>query len=487
MLSKIYNILPGILQNILVEIHRDLRLFVYEFTKDKRAKNCKAINPNVLEEFNKSRKYGPMKKICYAPQTSMFFSRSGYVAPCYASYNQQSSHISSNSVHDIWFKGSFEQIRNEHRECDLKNNCSFCKEIMDQGAFGSLLINKYEHYAFSKSKYPAIMEFELSNKCNLACIMCDSNLSSGIESLDCEKVTGNQFYKDSFFEELREFIPHLQVAEFTGGDPFMIEEYYKIWDMISELNPKCQILITTNANSMNPRIMNLMEKHKNINFNISIDSLKKENYENIRLKANFEFAISNIEKFVEYSRKNNTHVNLLVCPMTVNWSEMPDFVNFANEKQICVYYHTVVKPAELSLKFLEKSDLHKIVEGLECYEFKTANKKQKINNQNYFNLVDLLRSWTDEKSGNISESKRNPLVSAAEAIDVLRIRVNSVQPELNEKLDELIAEIIKIKGYVFILNKLVIITDEVFFDYLANKSLSELTDICRNLKFNEVD
>jgi len=471
--------LPTFLQNLVVDIHKDIRLFIYFFTNRRKIKRCKDIDKTILADFNKSRKYGPLNKICYAPYTSMFFSRSGLVSPCYASYNENSSHIKSSSIRDIWFEGSFNKIREQHKTCDLSKDCKFCKEIMDVGSYGSLLINKYEHYAFSKSEYPVIMEFELSNKCNLSCIMCDANLSSGIEKGLDGAITGNLHYHQKYFTELREFIPHLQLAEFTGGDPFMIDEYYQIWEMIAEINPNCHILITTNANTMNSRIEKLLESHKHINFNISIDSLQKENYETIRRNGNFELAMANINIFINYCKQNRTQVNILVCPMTVNWSEMPDFVNFANEKQICVYYHTVVKPQELSLKFLEKVELNRIISELENRSFSTKTKKEKTNNENYKNLVGLIRSWMqDNNSATISESVA---MTDDQLILCLRQRIVYKFPTLLSKFESLLDRLNISEEKTKILKRLVEINDKDFFENLENKSIEELFYICINM------
>jgi len=349
---------------------------------------------------------------------------------------------------------------------------------MNKGSFGSLLINKYEHYAFSKSNYPVIMEFELSNKCNLSCIMCDANLSSSIERKETGTVTGNMHYKQRFFDELREFIPYLQLAEFTGGDPFMIDEYYQIWDMIAELNPKCHILITTNANTMNSKIEKILETHKNINFNISIDSLQKENYEKIRRNGNFEFAMKNIDIFINYSRQNKTQLNFLVCPMTLNWEEMPEFVNFANERKVCVYYHTVVKPQNLSLKYTDKTKLKNILSELEMRTFNTSSKKEKINNENYRNLVGLIKSWMFDDSAAVTESSA---MTEDQLIKCLRQRVVDKYPELLSKFNRLLDQLNVSKEKISILKRLVEIKDKDFFENLEQKSLEELVYICDNI------
>lgn len=479
MLSKIYNILPSFLQNIVVDIHKDLRLLLYFFTSPMKNRRCSGINKIILSDFNKSRKYGPLPKICYAPYKSMFFSRAGLISPCYASYNDQSSHISKQSIMEIWTAGSFENIRNEHKVCDLNSTCKFCKTIMDTGSYGSLLINKYEHYAFTKSAFPAIMEFELSNRCNLSCIMCDSNLSSGIEKNNCGVISGNEFYGEKFFKELEEFIPHLQLAEFTGGDPFMIDEYYRIWDMIIQLNPDCQILITTNANTMNARIEKLLLEHKNIHFNVSIDSLQHENYENIRRNGNFETAMRNLDVFIDYTRRNKTSLNILVCPMTVNVSEMADFVRFANKNEICVYFHTVVKPKELSLKFADAKFVKNSIESMEKEVFSQKSKVEKDNSTNFKNLLNLLRVWASEnEEKNLPEKE---LLKIDEARDLLRLRVQSNLSESTEKFEILLQKIAQMDCSEFILNRLLEISDADFFSHLKNDSIEELEIICKGL------
>lgn len=483
MINIIYSFLPQFLKQFVVFIHRELRLLYFDFTKNKTYKNCYKIPKTVYEDFNTSRHYGPLKKICYAPHTSMFFSRSGYVAPCYASYNQKSSHITKSSIKEIWFSGTINDIRKQHANCNLSENCSFCENLLLSHAYKSALINKYEHYAFSKSKYPKIMEFELSNKCNLACIMCDENLSSSIENKQKQSISGNQFYDDKFFKELKEFIPHLQLAEFTGGDPFMIEEYYKIWDMIIELNPKCTILITTNANTMNPRIEKLLNSHKRLNFNISIDSLQKENYEEIRVNGNFEYAIKNIQKFINYTKKHRTTLNLLVCPLTKNILELHEIVNFANKNKISVFFHTVIKPEELSLKYLNTEVLENIIDNLSIHKFPTKTFKQRTNKRNFENLINLLKTWANDNSKKQEiEEKPEKLIDYSELIDLLRTKVNEVKPELLNKFDDLLSEVEKLNNKHIILNKFIYLPDEMFFTYLENQDIENLIEYCKTIE-----
>lgn len=483
MTEKIYQILPSSLKRVSVKLHRSLRRISFNSKKKKLERKHAKMQTEIFTDYNLSRKYGPLNKICYAPYTSIFFSRQGYVSPCYASYNEKSPTLSDYSLKEIWTQGFFKDIREQHAYGDLESNCVFCKQLMDNRNFGSLLINKYEHYAFSKKVYPVIMEFELSNKCNLSCIMCDSNLSSTIAGKECKDDNQNEFYGESFFQQLEEFIPHLQLAEFTGGDPFLIEEYYKIWDMISQINPKCQLLITTNANTMNSEIDRLLETNKNIHFNVSIDSLQKENYEKIRKNGNLEKALQNIDKFINYTRLNKTSLNLLVCPLTLNRHELQDFVNFANEKDICVYYHSVIKPQHLSLKYLDKNLLEETIEDLKKHQFPAKTLKQKTNLQNYRNMLNLLESWMNETDDKSADNSMEDNRSAEDVLVILQKTISKNCPSAQDKFDEVVAglrEDFSDRDFRIILKRLENTKPENLATNLEQKTTKELIEICKS-------
>lgn len=398
MISKLYNISPKWIKRFLIWSFKSLRKLLFLISKPQVYETCKD-NEAVLQRyksFQMNRRYGPLKQFCYAPHSSMFFSLHGKMSPCYATYNEDSDVFGKTSIRDSWFNGSFQTIRLEHEKCDFKSSCSFCNELFSKGAYGSMLMQKYEHYAFTRSKYPAIMEFELSNRCNLECIMCDNNLSSSKRAKHGQNTIENNIYNRQFLEELKEFIPHLKMAEFTGGDPLLIDIYYEIWDMIIHMNPNCEILITTNANTMNSRIISLMENTNKLNFNVSIDAVNKDLYESIRINGNFEKAMENIQILNRYVKKNKTSMNLLVCPLNLNRRDMPNIVKFGNSLDVGVFFHTVFKPQQLSLKFESSKELNKLANYLESFSFPQKTWTQKINSQNYQNLIKLIKTWANE-------------------------------------------------------------------------------------------
>lgn len=482
MIDKLYNIMPQKIKNISVILHRKLRIITYKLLNKRQINYLKDNKKTNYIEYNLTRKYGPLEHICYAPYTSMFFSKIGKVSPCYASYNDKSSSIDKMSIMEIWKQGSFKNIREEHEKFELNKTCVFCEKFILEKSYKMLLMNKYEHYAFSKSKYPQIMEFELSNRCNLACVMCDANLSSTIARTEGVVNENKNMYDEIFVEELKTFIPHLKLAEFTGGDPFLIDIYYEIWEIISNINPKCHLLITTNANTMNDKIKNLLQKHKNIHFNVSIDSLQKENYEKIRKNGNFDKAMSNIKFFINYCRENKTNLNILVCPLIYNWHELPDFVYFANDNNINVFYHTVEKPKELSLLYLESDNLNKIIEKLSSYEFPASSHIQKMNKDNFEALLAMLKNRFEEQKNmklndNVRKIEHNYLTTD-EAIKFLRCKFESLDEEINIKFEKLLVEILSFENNNYILNTIIDNLDQGI-DYLKNKPIEEVITMCK--------
>lgn len=407
MLHNLYKSLPESMQRLSVAVFRNFQNLYYKHLIKKNY-STGSLNKQTLDLFNKQRMYGPRKRLCYAPYSSIFFSRAGYMSACYATYSEKSDRWPETSIHDAWFKGELSRIRNHIALNDLDYACSFCKPYFISHNFGSLLTKKYDAYSFGSTKYPQIMEFELSNCCNLECIMCDGNLSSSIRKNRDKQPPYKEIYNKNFVEELRPFIPHLKMAEFTGGDPFMIQIYYDIWDMIQKTNPSCGILITTNANTMTNRVENMLKTFKNLNFNISLDSLNKEHFERIRIHAGYERVINNTLRLIEYCKKNKTACNLLVCPLTINSRDIPELLNFANAHDVYIHFHNVVKPADLSLKYQNAEFLDDLIVFLEQHHPPSNGFIQRKNATSYKDLIGLLTHWKNENSHKF-ENHHKPL------------------------------------------------------------------------------
>ncbi|MGM0650419.1 MAG: radical SAM protein, partial [Bacteroidota bacterium] len=238
-------------------------------------------------------------------------------------------------------------------------------------------------------------------------------------------------------------------AEFTGGDPFLIPIYYDIWTLINNMNPKCQVLITTNANTMSNRIETMLQTYNNLHFNISIDSLNKEHYEQIRRGANFDDVIRNTKRFISYCHQHNTSCNLLVCPLTINSHDFQGLIEFANKHNICVYFHTVVKPRELSLRHQSAQYLSELIEYMKRYTPPQKTTNQLTNAANYASLINLLETWHKESTEYTDDLHK--FINPSDIMDYLKA---SLSKPAFERLCNLLRQYEDNPNYVQLIRKL---------------------------------
>ncbi len=366
-----------------------------------KLENASSLDLDLIEKYNKSRYVAKTEHLCHAPFNNMYFNVFGHVGACWNTF-YESPRWPEKSIKEIWTGEFFEKLRTNIKACNLSQNCSVCDGNIRNGNFLGTLAQAYDN-AFPLTVYPSIMEMELSNRCNLECVMCKGELSSAIRKNRDKLPAIESPYNDDFVEELKEFIPHLREMRFNGGEPFLQEICYKIWDQVAILNPDVEITVATNGSVLNTRVKELLEKCK-FRINVSVDALDRDNYETIRKNANYDRLMENIEYFGEYCRQNNRIFSIMINPMRQNWWEMPAFVHWCNEKNYHLWFNTVVDPSHCSLMTWDEKSLRMAYEKLsENQSFKVNRDPQfmhihQSNITKYENLVqNMIRVWWHQK------------------------------------------------------------------------------------------
>jgi molybdenum cofactor biosynthesis enzyme MoaA len=113
----------------------------------------------------------------------------------------------------------------------------------------------------------------------------------------------------------------------------------------------------------NKRVEKILQQN-NVHLNVSIDSLIKERYEAIRINANFDQLMVNFEIFHKYSMEGNKEMAVMVNPMRNNWDEMVNFLQFANDRNINLWYNTIKYPEHLAIWNLDSDNLMEIYNTL---------------------------------------------------------------------------------------------------------------------------
>lgn len=367
-----------------------------------------SLGGELLREYNKHRALLEPKYSCYAPFKSIYFGHHGRAIACCYNRNYILGEYPKQSIREIWFGDAANKLRDYIQHNDFSLGCLSCKEQIVSGNFDAVKAKQYDERTLNASNFPSVMEFELSNVCNLECAMCSGDFSSLIRAKREKLPPIPVYYDSSFVKQLEEFIPHLDEVKFYGGEPFLIDIYYEIWDLIARVNPKVRISVQTNATVLNTRIKDLL-KNTNFHMNISFDSLEKENYESIRVNAEFERTMENMKWYREYTRERDTFFGVSVCAMRQNWRELPQFINFSNEWNAPVYFHTVFYPLSHSIRSMNREELKEIKDYLMQFDFPHENAVQKKNRTHYFDFVSQVNAWYEKFTEQVTEKGKSSM------------------------------------------------------------------------------
>lgn len=299
------------------------------------------------------------KTPCKAPFNNMYVSLKGRVAPCWKLLGQCDDWSKDKSILDIWRGDQFKLYRDSLAQDKFINQCTDCEHNIKNNVWP--LSMAYDLYPINNM--PTLMEIELSNQCNLECIMCNGFLSSGIRKNRENLPPLPEIFDQSFIEQIKEFIPYLLELRINGGEPLAQSLVLKLCEEVSIINPNLKINIATNGTIYNKRIEKIFKKC-NIHLNISIDSLIAQKYEEIRINAKWDVLMKNFHIFKNYCHQNNRSLCIMVNPMNNNWNEMIDFVKFTDLHQCNLWYNTVLYPKNLTIKDLPTEQIIEIYKNL---------------------------------------------------------------------------------------------------------------------------
>lgn len=328
------------------------------------------------------------KYTCNAPFNNMYVQLTGKVSPCWKSIGYGDTWSKNRSLMDIWKGVEFQKYRDALMQDVFIHRCKECKNDIDNGVFP--LARAYE--PFPVNVMPSMMEIELSNQCNLECIMCSGLLSSGIRKNRDKLPPLPQIFDDSFNEQMKEFIPHLTELRVNGGEPLAQKILLDLLDVVAEIKPDLHVHIATNGTVYNKRVQSILDSC-NIRLNISIDSLIPERYESIRINASFETLMHNFEIFRKYHQDNNKFMAVVVNPMNINWDEMVSFIPWSTKNKVNIWYNTILYPHHLTIRNLPAEEIGKIWKYMEDELRKISHDDPMDNIPTLKNLIDMIKQW----------------------------------------------------------------------------------------------
>jgi MoaA/NifB/PqqE/SkfB family radical SAM enzyme len=347
-----------------------------------------------LVKYNANRTNELRALPCWASVKSLYIGLRGKVMTCCYNKIYTLGEFPEQSLHEIWFGEKRKELTKALKDNNFSLGCQGCHELITAGNFGGLPAKNFDHLPNDIQGYPTKMDFELSNECNLECLMCRGEFSSAIRKNREKLPPIPSPYNEVFLKQLEEFIPHLKNCHFLGGEPFLIPIYLDIWELIHRINPSVQLSIQTNGTILTDRVKKILES-MNFDISVSIDSADEDNYEKIRKNGKFKTVESNIKYLRDYCRRKNTLFTIACCPMTLNWQDLPEMVKFANELDAELFFTTVNYPKELALESLSFEELSNIEITLRNTHYSNSTLIEQKNQTNIYHVIEHIKYWKE--------------------------------------------------------------------------------------------
>jgi MoaA/NifB/PqqE/SkfB family radical SAM enzyme len=362
------------------------------------------LSKKLIHDYNQSRldsnKHLP---ICLAPSKSLRFLPDGNITVCCHNNSWSLGVFPQTSIIEAWNSVARAVIKKKISNADLSLGCYECLPSFINRNFDSANPKLYENYEVN-NKFPAILDFKIATECNLECIMCSEYSSSSIRK-KCLPKTSREFeYGDEFVEQVAEIIPFLKETRFSGGEPFLNNIYFTLWDLIVSRNPECKISIQTNGTILNQKIKTLLESG-NFHINVSVDSANPNVYSLIRRNGDYNKLQENLKYFTNYCQKKGNRLGITCCSMRDNVFELPGVFKLANTLNAKLWYSDVHFPLVNALWLMNSEDLNESVAFLENQSFENCSPVFDHNFTVYCDMISRIKLFKDQASLRETKSK----------------------------------------------------------------------------------
>jgi radical SAM protein with 4Fe4S-binding SPASM domain len=204
--------------------------------------------------------------------------------------------------------------------------------------------------------FPLHIQIGADNRCNLRCSFClaAAYREKGLTHIQDRRLERNVL---ELFERLAPYAKYWKHLSLTGPGESLLNP--KLGDILALVRRQsdCAISITTNGVLINERWLGVFLDNRVDEISISMDSLKRDVYEELRVNASFDKIMRVIDLINGTKRARSSAIPRL--NLTPNFSrrnikELPAIIQFAKEKGISVVQAT---PTQIYRKSWVKDSL----------------------------------------------------------------------------------------------------------------------------------
>lgn len=374
--------------------------------------------------------------------------------------------IENIGVKDIWNHSKYKTVRNNLVEGVRDTHCEACWKMEDKGItslrqsqnferveeYGHLVAHWHETW-LTNWDIP-IVEFKLSNLCNLKCRMCwpkDSTpwmqdwssvehlYEPGEKSYVNEIIEKNNLARkpimnlfesnDQFVADIEELLPTIREFEFAGGEPLMDPLHYRFIEKIPDPS-KVILKYSTNLTDLESKkgrnVVELWKKFKAVRLTISIDGDADLNAY-IRQGAVWENIVNNVRYVKEELGDKLDYIKASTTITALNVEFLVETLN-AITTDLDIMWHTsrLQWPSFLHANVLpvEKLEAAKEKISIKVFDMEESSVAE-INNKRH--LMDAL-FWIEECiKNNKSETLHDKFIEFNRILDSKRNIIRNTQ------------------------------------------------------------
>ena len=289
----------------------------------------------------------PHDKFCVLPWISIEASPIGTVRPCCLADDEivdndgNKFELATAKFDDIQNSDHMRKLRQQFLDGEKPQTCRKCWNEERSGRTSKRMhtLDRLKHVLprtdwTADAKPLMFLDLKLGNICNLKCRICGSWSSSQFATEELNDMNPNDDKKktfpyqmlragawpkenESFWNEIDTISDQIRYIEFTGGEPFMIREHFRMLERIVERGIAGQVEIhyNTNGTQFPEEAENIWQHFKTVEIAFSIDDVG-ERFEYQRSNALWSEVEHNIAKFMTM-RDRHSNIRLQVC-CTVN-------------------------------------------------------------------------------------------------------------------------------------------------------------------------
>jgi organic radical activating enzyme len=288
----------------------------------------------------------PHDKFCVLPWVSLEASPIGTVRPCCLADDElvddageKFSLLTANFA-DIQNSASMRKLREEFLDGKKPQTCRKCWNEERAGRTSKRMhtLDRLKHIIGNQTwtkdaKSLMFLDLKLGNICNLKCRICGSWSSSQVATEEIndappeekkstyayQMLRAGAWPKENiqFWDQIDQHLTDIRYIEFTGGEPFMIEQHFAMLQGIVDRGIAHQVEIhyNTNGTQYPERAIEIWKHFKTVEIAFSIDDLGAR-FEYQRTNAVWSDVVFNINRFRNL-RENYPNIRLQCCS-TVN-------------------------------------------------------------------------------------------------------------------------------------------------------------------------